>query len=133
MATMAGATLRGVRNQTYFGVWKHFQTVEGLDQPEDSLTWRVRVTEPGVYRVSLRYASGDVAGREGIVEANGQTVPFQVLRTAELRRENPPPVYEHQIGQIRFDRAGEQTITLRPRDAGTNLMLLESVVLNPMY
>jgi alpha-L-fucosidase len=135
MAELGGDITRSSRTYShYFGDWKHFETIGGLDRTDDTVTWNLRVTSPGDYRITLDYnAANGEAGQEGLLTVNDQTLPFRVLltdqRQGKLRSDAPVPFVSHDIGIVRFDEPGAYRLTLSPRQDGENLMTLRSVII----
>lgn len=123
-----------LRHQTYFGVWKHFTSLKGLDGPGDEVVWPLRVTEPGAYRLSLEYsADGKQAGQEGVISTGSANFPFQVLETGTYDPLKPAPLVEHEIGVIEFATSGFHAIALKPVKASGDLFKLKSVKLTPSH
>jgi alpha-L-fucosidase len=107
------------RNSYYFGDWKYYESIKGLSTPADSAEWTVRVLTPGSYAVTLEYgADGDQVGREGVIEAGGQSIPFQILATGPAQLNQPPPFVRHRVGVLRFGQPGTYAIRLRPAVEG---------------
>jgi alpha-L-fucosidase len=117
----------------YFGEWHHIETLTGLTSPEVSAEWSLYVPDPGDYRITLHYAaSGKQAGREGWIEGGGASFRFQVLQTTDgYSTTRPAPIVAHDVGLLRFDRAGEYRLRLRPASAGPDMFLLQDIVLTP--
>jgi hypothetical protein len=124
-----------VTGATYFGVWKHFASVTGLADSEDSLTWPLRVLEPGRYHIEIEYAgTAAQAGREGIISLGDQDLRFQVLQTGEIVNNRPTPTYVHHIGTVEVDEPGMLNLRLRPEGAEGetgDLLVLKSVTIRP--
>jgi len=131
----ADVTVRPVTGATYFGVWKHFPSVTGLADSDDSLTWPLRVLEPGRYHIEIEYAgTAAQAGREGVISLGDQDLRFQVLQTGEIVNNRPTPTYVHHIGTVEVDEPGVLDLRLRPEGAGGedgDLLVLKSVTIRP--
>ena len=83
------------------------------DKADDWVSWKVKFPKPGTYKVSASTASpnGDV---EFLVEAASQQLPGKASQTgswAEFR--------ETDIGQLKIEQPGDQTIKVRPKDAAS--------------
>ncbi|MGJ8561351.1 MAG: alpha-L-fucosidase [Litorimonas sp.] len=126
-----------LRNGHYFGDWKYADSFRGLDSPGDAAIWPLRVMEPGEYRISATYAANaDSAGQEGLLEVASQTIQFRVLRTSERTGKyelcDPLPTIDHDLGLVRFSKAGEYSLVLKPRADGDNLFTLTELKLQPV-
>jgi alpha-L-fucosidase len=83
------------------------------DRADEWVSWKVKLDKPGTYKVTTSTASlnDDV---EFIVEAGGQQLTGKAPKTsdwAEFR--------QAEVGQVKIEQAGEQTIKLRPKDTST--------------
>lgn len=132
--------VRFVRTRTmhYFGDWKNYQTVEGLQSKKDSVTWKLRVLEPGTYRVSMNYAASTVqSNQEGVLTFDGAEYPFRVLKTGDIndpggyKRRDPIMFIDHPVAVLKIDEPGDYQISIRPDQDGENLMLLRHLTLEP--
>ena len=136
--TSAGVRFVRTRTMHYFGDWQNYQTVEGLDAKTDSVSWKVRVLEPGAYRVSMNYSAGTVqSNQEGVLTFDGAEYPFRVLKTGDINdpggynRRDPIMFIEHPVAVLQIDEPGDYDISIRPDQAGENLMLLRHLTLEP--
>jgi len=132
LATMSpGVKATRERNSYYFGDWKYYESIKGLSSAADRAEWTVRVLTPGRYGVALEYgADGPQVGREGVIEAGDQAIPFQVLATGPIQLNQPPPFVRHTVGVLQFDKPGVYTIRLRPAaDGKGDLFALKSFVM----
>ena len=78
------ATIDKTSTMHYFGDWKHDFTLGNLSSNNNSAVWKLRVLEPGAYKVSLNYsASEDQAGQEGVLKIKGDDYFFKVLETGK--------------------------------------------------
>lgn len=120
LATLSpGLKAERERTSLYFGVYRYFATIAGMKRASDTADWHVRVLQPGEYHLTIEYVAGaDQAGREGVVEAGGKLLPFQVLETGPLRDREPIRYVTQSLGVVRFDAAGEHRIRLRPLGDG---------------
>ena len=83
------------------------------DQADQWVSWKVKFEKPGTYKTSASTATinGDV---EFIVEAAGQQLSGKAPQTgawSEFRQTD--------VGQLKIEQAGDQTIKVRPKDAAT--------------
>ena len=83
------------------------------DKADEWISWKVKFSKPGAYKVSASTASpnGDV---EFIVEAASQQLPGRTTQTGSWTE-----FRETDIGQLKIEQPGDQTIKLRPKDAGS--------------
>lgn len=81
------------------------------DNAEDSVVWKIRVDKPGEFAVTASCASPH-ADALFVVEAAGQPLTGQPKRTSGWA-----DFKEVELGKINFAQTGEQTITVRARDA----------------
>ncbi len=118
--TRGGAMKRFNRDgRFHIGRWKN---------PEDQVLWRVQVSQPGSYRIQLRYAARRQSeGRKFLLQFGEQTVSGAVKTTGEWYR------YQlFDLGTIRLSARGPLDISIRPAEAGgENLMFFESLRLEP--
>ncbi|GGD11528.1 alpha-L-fucosidase [Aquisalinus flavus] len=133
MATFGGnVELEDRRYWHNFGEWKHFPSVKGIREPDDTLSWQLRVLDPGQYTVTVRYsADASEAGQEGVVEVAGQSRIFRVLETGEFEFDRPVATFSHHIGTIEFTEPGDYSIVLRPAQVGTELMKFRQIEILP--
>lgn len=122
----------------YFGDWKNYQTLEGLDSPADTVSWKLRVLEPGSYRLVLNYsASAAQAEQEGALNFGGTDYHFRVLETGDFNdpggfaKRKPIMFIDHPVAVVRIDEPGQYEISLRPDQAGEDLMMLRHVTIEP--
>jgi len=83
------------------------------DKADEWVSWKVKFPKAGTYKVSASAASpnGDV---EFIVESASYQIPAKTTQTgswAEFR--------ETDIGQLKIEQSGDQTIKVRPKDAAS--------------
>ncbi len=101
--------------------------VFGWSDPAEWMGWKVRVNEPGLFDVSLKYTTGSAACRgKYALSAGGQTLSASVEPTPSVRE-----MRTARIGQVRLGR-GEHEVAIRPIDIqGGELMRLYHVALTP--
>lgn len=136
--TSEGVSFKSTRTMHYFGDWKNYQTLEGMDSPEDAVTWKLRVLEPGSYRLVLNYsASAAQAEQEGVLNFAGKDYYFRVLETGDFNdpggfaKRKPIMFIDHPVAVVRIDEPGQYEISLRPDQAGEDLMMLRYVTIEP--
>lgn len=133
-----GVSFKRTRTMHYFGDWKNYQTLTGMESPEDSVSWKIRVQEPGSYRLVLNYsASAEQSEQEGILSFAGKEYPFRVLETGGFsdpggfNKRRPIMFIEHPVAVVQIDQPGVYEISLRPDQTGENLMMLTHVMIEP--
>jgi alpha-L-fucosidase len=136
--TSDGVTFERTRTTHYFGDWKNYQTLEGMKSPEDAVTWKLRVLEPGSYRLVLNYsASAAQSEQEGILAFADRDFYFRVLETGDFSnpggfaKRKPIMFIDHPVAVVQIDEPGTYEISLRPDQAGDNLMMLRHVTIEP--
>ncbi len=97
--------------------------------PEDSVRWRLLISQTGTYKVRIRYAARKERGGSKFVVAVGpQFVSAVVTPTGDG--------YQYQtfdLGTVQIAKAGEYTVGIRPAAASDrNLMYFQSLVLEPV-
>ncbi len=93
--------------------------------PEDACAWRLLVSQPGRYRVMIRYAATPTSTlRAYTVRIGEQVLEAQVVSTGEGYRYT-----EVELGTVELKRAGPLTVRVAPKDAGENLMYLQRLSL----
>jgi alpha-L-fucosidase len=131
-------SFKRTRTMHYFGDWKNYQTLNGLKSPEDSVSWKLRVGEPGSYRLVLSYsASAAQSEQEGLLTFAGKDHYFRVLETGDFNdpggfaKRKPIMFIDHPVAVVQIDEPGVYEISLRPDQAGENLMMLRHVTIEP--
>ena len=96
------------------------------DQANEWVSWKVKFEKPGTYKVSASTASAN-ENVEFVVEAAAQQLTGKAPQTgawSEFR--------ETDLGQLKIEQPGDQTIKVRPKDAATwKAINLRSVRLTP--
>ncbi len=120
----------------YFGQWKYFPTIVGMKGPVDAAHWRLKVIEPGEYRVSLVYAAqADKAGQQGRVKLDGpggeQSLLFRILETAPVSTGKPVLTVTHELGIMDFPK-GVADLSIAPIEKGVNLLKIKKIILDPV-
>jgi alpha-L-fucosidase len=96
------------------------------DKANEWVSWKVNFEKPGAYKVSASTATvnGDI---EFAVEAAGQQLTGTAPQTGGWSA-----FRETDIGQIKIEQPGDQTIKVRPKDAATwKAINLRSIKLTP--
>jgi len=122
----------------YFGDWKHYFTVAGLNTVEKKAVWKLRVLEPGMYKIILNYsASHEQAGQEGVLSLAGEDYYFKVLETGEFtdpggfNLRKPLMFLDHPVAVVYFEKPGHYELTLRPVSVNSELMKLRYLEIRP--
>jgi alpha-L-fucosidase len=96
--------------------------------PDDQVSWNLLVSQPGSYRLRMRYAARPGwAGRKFIVRLGTQTITNTVQATGEW--------YEYKtfdLGLVKIGAKGPMAVAVHPAEqAQENLMYFESLTLEP--
>jgi len=117
----------------YFGDWKHETCITGEKNPGDIAAFRVRVTDPGDYKLILEYACAkESANQEGSIKMNGQEFFFRTLHTGEFNQNEPLMFIKHPVAVTTIKNPGVYTITIQPLQEGKELFKLKAVQLEPL-
>ena len=97
--------------------------------PEDSITWRLLVSQAETYKVSIRYAARQEWGQSKYVVAVGpQSLTAVVEPTGDW--------YQYKtfdLGVVKIAKAGEYKVAIRPAAASDHyLMYFQSLALEPV-
>ena len=131
--TTGQASLEKLTSSWYFGNWKHDTCVQGMQTPADSAVFSCRFLEPGDYRVFLDYACPAAdKDREGVVDVAGTSLYFESLLTGEYNSHEPLLFIHHSIGIVSIPKAGTYTLSVHPKDKGTELFWLRRLCLEPI-
>jgi alpha-L-fucosidase len=108
------------------------------EDPQDSITWRVRIDEPRRYQVWITYAAEkEWEGGKYQVSAGSASVEATVFDTGAYCGHDGPclPGFHYQtvnIGFVDLSEAGEYKLTIRPASRiGHDLMYFKSIELFP--
>jgi len=122
-----------VNGRTAGGAMKRFNRDGGFHigrwtKPEDQASWDLLVSQPGRYRVRIRYAaSREWVGRKYVVQLGGQRLEKTVEATGEW--------YAYQsfdLGVVTLARKGPMRVVIHPAEAGKeNLMYFGWLLLEP--
>jgi alpha-L-fucosidase len=96
--------------------------------PQDQVSWNLLVSQPGRYRLRMRYAARPAsAGRKYVVDIGEQRVQRTVEATGDW--------YQYKVfdlGRVTLAKSGPLKVMIRPAEAGKeNLMYFESLTLEP--
>jgi alpha-L-fucosidase len=120
----------------YFGDWKHTTCITGLADTSDAATFKLRITEPGDFKVVLEYTCPDSSkNQEGIVEfnANDQQLYFHTLHTSEENSSEPVLFIKHAIGIVHVDKPGQYSLKIHPyKNGGVSLFKMKDILLVPV-
>ena len=96
--------------------------------PEDQVSWRLLVSQPGRYRLRVRYAAREEsAGRKYAVELGEQRLENTVEATGDWYQYK-----SFELGIVTLANKGPLRVLIRPAEAGKqNLMYFESLTLEP--
>lgn len=127
------AKINSLTYSHYYGDWKHTVCVTDLKNKNDEAGFKIRVTEPGVYKIALEYSCGpESAKQEGKMMVNGQEFLFRTLRTSEFDKKAPLPFIKHVIATTTFSNAGSYSVTIQPLQNGVELFKLKAVIMEPV-
>jgi len=96
--------------------------------PEDTITWRLLVSQAGEYQVRIRYsARKESDGAKYAVTVGGQTLTGAVVETGEG--------YQYKtfdLGAVKLAKAGSYVVQIKPAvESGHNLMFFQQLDLVP--
>lgn len=137
-AVHGSAVVTRFTHSYYFGDWKHAVCAAGMRSPEDSISYRLRFTEPGDYKITLQYAADTShEKREGIVEMQPdggaqQDFRFQVLLTGRYDSHKPLLFIDQTIAVVSVKSPGEWSLRIRPDAAGNELFRLKQAKVEPL-
>ncbi len=132
------AQTKKMTHSYYFGDWKHAVCIGNLQDPADVISYRLRFTDPGDYKVYLNYTADSTnAGREGVLELGpaakeAKQYPFQVLFTGRHDTHKPLLFLDQAMAVISVATPGEWTLKLRPLKSGGELFKLQQIVVEPV-
>ena len=97
--------------------------------PEDNVGWRVRVDQPGVFKVTISYAADkEWEGQQYEISENLSVIKSSVIYTGI-----PYSYLEFPVGYLQFEKPGDYTLTIKPvKSSNTNLMYLRYIKLIPV-
>lgn len=123
------ANLKSLTYSHYYGDWKHTNCIVDLKNTDDVISFDVRITTPGTYKIKLEYNSGaESALQEGVLSVNGSDFLFRTLKTGEFDRRAPLPLVQHSIATTTFNKEGIYTVNVQPLKNGKELFKLKSLI-----
>ena len=126
--TFASARINSITYSHYFGDWKHANCVTGMQSPEDSAIFTVRITEPGDYKIVLDYnCNAESSKQEAVLHCAGQSLLLRTLRTSEIEKGAPVVFMKHAIGVLTVDKPGVYPLTIHALQAGKELFKLRTI------
>jgi alpha-L-fucosidase len=127
------ATIARLTSSWYFGNWKHDTCIQNMQTPADTAAFSCRFLEPGDYRVILDYACpSEDKDREGLVDINGESLNFESLLTGEYNSHDPLLFIHHNIGIVTIKTPETITVSVHPKNDGTELFWLRRVSFEPI-
>lgn len=95
----------------------------------DEISFDIRVTKPGTYKIKLEYNCGtESALQEGVLTLNNTDFLFRTLKTGEFDRRAPLPLIQHSVATTTFDKEGLYKLNIRPLKDGKELFKLKSLI-----
>ncbi|MGJ8680557.1 alpha-L-fucosidase [Paraglaciecola sp.] len=101
----------------YYGVAEHTNTIINQHSVNDTATWKIRVLDPGTYKVYVKYAADELqVNQEGVVTVLGtdKVYPFKTLNTGSYHKFKPLMFFNQAVALIKFDKPGMYNIQVRP-------------------
>ncbi|MBN9298192.1 MAG: alpha-L-fucosidase [Filimonas sp.] len=131
--TTGNAKTKSITFSHYYGDWKHAVCITDMQQPQDQVSFNVRIAEKGDYKILLEYACPqESAKQEGVVNINNQDYYFRTLRTSEYEKSAPLMFIKHPVATITVDKPGIYTINIHPVQQGKELFKLKTVIVETM-
>ncbi|ADY52604.1 glycoside hydrolase family 29 (alpha-L-fucosidase) [Pseudopedobacter saltans DSM 12145] len=123
------ANLKSLTYSHYYGDWKHTNCVVDAKNSGDEISFDIRVTKPGTYKIKLEYNCGtESALQEGVLTLNNTDFLFRTLKTGEFDRRAPLPLIQHSVATTTFDKEGLYKLNIRPLKDGKELFKLKSLI-----
>lgn len=132
------ARTKSLTHSYYFGDWKHAMCIVNQQTMADSISYKLRFTEPGDYKVVLQYAADTPSERrDGLLELAPagepmQVYPFHVLLTGRHDAHKPLLFIDQAVAVITVPAPGEWRLRVRPAEDGKELFRLKQVLLEPL-
>lgn len=136
--TGGNAKMTKFTHSYYFGDWKHALCLVNQRAPEDVISYQLRFTAPGDYKVSLHYSADSThERREGLLELQPQggplqSYPFQVLLSGQFDHKKPLLFLEQAVAVVNVKQPGEWTLKVRPLRKAGELFRLQQITLEPV-
>ncbi|MGC4035199.1 MAG: alpha-L-fucosidase [Chitinophagaceae bacterium] len=117
----------------YFGDWKHASVITNMATPADSIDYKIRVIDPGEYKLVLEYACPEKdAMQEGVISFAGKEYLFKSLQTTNsIETEKPVLFIRHSVAVITISKPGVYSLVIRPNTKGNELLKLKSISIEP--
>ncbi len=138
-ALNGNAKANRLTHRYYFGDWKHAFCITGQQAPEDEISYRLRFTAPGDYKLSLEYSADSAhEGREGLLElapvdgGTKETYPFQVLLSGQFDHNKPLLFIDQAVAVVNVKEPGEWTLKVRPLRKAGELFRLKQINVEPV-
>ncbi len=119
--------------ETTGGVMKRFNRDGGYHigrwmSPEDKTGWNLLISQPGQYRLRVRYAAKPAwAGQKYVIELGEQRVQGTVVATGDWYQYK-----EFELGTVTLAERGPVKVVIRPAEAvRQDLMYFQSITLEP--
>jgi len=132
--TFGKAVSMPIVSSNYHGDWKHNTCIIGMAMPADSASFKIRVTEPGDYKISLEYACDEKSkGQEGTLTVLGKDYNFLTLRSsADYDSHKPGLFIKHTIAIASIKKPGIYSISIKPYTSATEIFKLKTIVIEPV-
>ncbi|MFT3827178.1 MAG: alpha-L-fucosidase [Chitinophagaceae bacterium] len=131
--TAGNVVTKSITFSHYYGDWKHATCVTAMSAPADSVSFQLRITEPGDYKVILEYACPQESARqEGRLSINGKDFFFRTLRSSEYEKSAPLMFIQHPVAIISIKAPGNYSLSVCPQQQGKELFKLKTVLLEPV-
>jgi alpha-L-fucosidase len=121
-ADVSGAEESKIRWMEKFGEWKHAHQITNWSEDAEA-SWKVNVNQPGYYYVDLCYKGEDKLVWR-ITTSEGDILQNQQPATSKYQF--------YPMGLIKFNEAGEQTISVSLIEGDGNTSSLEMVRIRPV-
>jgi alpha-L-fucosidase len=121
-AEVSGAKESKIRWMEKFGEWKHAHQITGWTEGAEA-NWTVSVNQPGYYYVDLRYKGEDKLVWR-ITTSEGDLLQNQQPATSKYQF--------YPLGLIKFNKAGEHSVSLSLIEGDGNTSSLETVRIKPV-
>lgn len=132
--TTGNAQVKSLTYSHYYGDWKHAICVTDLKGPMDTAKFKVRITDPGDYKLILEYACSPASAKqEGVLRVDGKSYLFRTLRTSEFEKSAPLLFIKHPITILRVTQPGLYDIEINPVKEANELFKLKSIIAQPLH
>ena len=121
------------RDATPHGENIHYESGGGKDNigfwtdPDDYVTWVLRINEPGSFEVEITYACVDPGGSEYVVEVGGQKLEAKTKSTGDWTAFKP-----EKLGTLTL-KAGRHELSVKAKNkVGEGVMNLRAITFKPV-